>query len=339
MSLPTPESIILVYGQGGLGKSTLLAQLAAHVWKTKKKHTRIVGADGGGVKPFKMLIDEGIVHYWPIDLWDEKSIFSTLDLATKGWWPEDVNYPNSPLLAPYRDWKACPHCGGDTGAVGHASPTKCAACGKAIPPGARLDRQIEYLNGMDQVGAVCFEGATAFGNLLLSRLRTIDPSGGHQIKDGNFTIAQLGQQHYGNAQTYLQQYIANTRTLPVEMVVWTALELRGTDDGGKPIFGPAMPGKKLTTLCIPWFTDVIHLDGVAEGRDTLTGVDKVKRQLFLAPHYPTDTKPFGFAAKTSAPPGGGMPAVLDATDGKNVMSEYMNLLAAAYEKSKKALLS
>src|SRR3990172_2052644 len=47
--------------------------------------------------------------------------------------------------------------------------------------------------------------------------------------------------------------------IPVELVYWTALENRGEEDG-KPIYGPKGPGQALTPMCIPWFTDVLHLE-------------------------------------------------------------------------------
>lgn len=332
----TPTNLILLYGQGGIGKSTLIAQAAAHIYKTTGLRTRIIGADGGGTKAFKLLIDEGIVEYCPIDLWDDTSIFNVLDFVTKGSWPADPLTPNSELLPPFETYRECLKCKKDIGGKGVVA--KCGACGVVVGAGERPPRRINLINGFEKIGLVAFEGLSAFGTILLNRLRRIDPTGGRIIKDGDYNISALGQQHYGDAQNYITQYVANTRLIPVPMVLWSALELRGQDDGyGKPIFGPALPGKKLTALCVPWFTDVLHIDGVPKQRDA-SGVEVMERTIFLAQHFPADTKPYGFVAKTSAPLEGGMPLTIPFTSTGNTMTTYFNELDKAYEKARKAVL-
>lgn len=289
-----PESIFLIYGAGGAGKSTLLAQLAAHTHKTYGKKTRIIGADGGGTKAFQPLIRRGIVEYWPVDLW-EKDIWTTLGRAAKGWWPSKLDTPNSPLLPPDKA-------------------------------------------GLGEIGAMGFESVTAWGRNLMTRLQDVDnPANLHIVKDGDSEarIAVSALNHYGMAQDYLARYIGYTRRLPVFAVAWTALELRGGDDGyGKPIYGPAFPGKKITALCVPWFTDVLHLELEPEEKRA-DGTQKVNRKLYLDDHYPADTKPYGFKAKCSV---GGMPQSIAAPEGQNTISRYFELAEDAYAKSEKLLL-
>lgn len=333
------SKVVLIYGAGGMGKSTLIASAAAHVWKTTGKKTRVVGADGGGTTTaLKILMDEGIVSYWPIDQWDSNSIFYTLDMATKGYWPEDVETPNSPLVPPTKEWKACPTCGGDSGAKGLTMVPKCGSCGVVFAAGTTLRLQREPVGDFAGVGLVGFEGLTSFGDLLLRRLRVADPTGGHSIQDGTFKIASSGMQHYGAAQNYISQYVANVRLIPVPLIIWTALEVR-SDDDGKPLYGPALPGKKLTSLCIPWFTDVLHLDAFAkkDARGITTkdanGMEVLERKLYLAPHFPSDAPGSRFAAKTSAPHGGEMPLVVDPS--WTVFSEE---LEKAFDKARQKLL-
>jgi hypothetical protein len=333
-----PVHLFLIYAQGGMGKSTLLAQLAAYVKKHRGLKTRIIGADGGGTKAFKPLMDKGIVDYWPIDLWDEKSMFHTLDFATKGYWPSDVDTPNSDLLPPTKEFRPCNKCEKDSGSVGLAQVAKCIACGETFGPGVRLPKKIELIDGAEEVGATCLEGATAFGNLLLNRLKKQDPTNGYNVKDGDAIISAPGQNHYGMAQSYMAQYVGNTRKLPYEFAAWTALEIRGkgeTDE--KPIFGPKFPGKALTEACIPWFTDVFHVDGQAtKGAD---GIEVLKRKIFTAKHFPEDTKPYGFAAKGSAPLAGNLPVVFDFPPTGNTMDKYFSELALANERAAEALLA
>lgn len=329
---------ILVYGAGGMGKSTRAVEAAVHVWRTSGKRTRVVNSDGGGTQEaFHGLVKAGIADLWNIDQWEEKSIFHNLTLATKGFWPEDLLVPNSRLLEPVREWRACPTCKGDSGAKGLTMVPKCAACGQTFAAGQLLPVQREAINGMEKVGLYVFEGMTSFGENLLQRLKKIDASGGNSISDGEFKIAGSGQQHYLMAQKAIAEYVTNARNLPVELVVWTALEIR-SDDDGKPLYGPQGPGKKLTSLCIPWFTSVIHLDGFAKrvagsiAKDA-NGVEILERKMYLAPHFASDNPSQRFAAKTSAPYGGGMPTVLDPD-----MSLFFKELEKAKEKAQENLL-
>jgi hypothetical protein len=349
LPITTPTNVIMVYGQGGMGKSTLGAQLAAYTYRDSGKKTRVVNMDGGGTRnAYAGLLEAGIVSIWDVDLWDEKSLFLTLDLATKGHWPEDPSEPNSPLLPPFSKWKECPTCQKDVGAKGFALPPKCSACGVTLAAGTFCRTRTTYANGFDNVGAVVFEGFTSFGEALLRRLRTINPEGGRSIDDkpadggAAFKISAPGQQHYGDSQAYLGQFVANTKSIPVGRVLWTALENRGEEDG-KAVYGPKGPGQALTATCIPWFTDVVHLDGVAKTEKglvvkDLNGLEVVERKLFLSPHYPADNKLFLFRAKTSAPMQGGMPTILDFPATGNTMQKLLELIAAAKLKAGEEML-
>jgi hypothetical protein len=348
MSIKVPDNVALIYGAGGMGKSTLGAQLAAFTFKSSGKKTRVVNMDGGGTSnAYSVLLEKGIASIWNLDHWDEKSLFLTLDLATKGWWPEDSTEPNSPLLPPFMKWKECPACGKDVGAKGFSLPPKCASCGVTLAAGIFCKTKTTYANGFDAVGAVVFEGFTSFGEALLRRLRTINPEGGRSIDDkagdgSVYKISAPGMQHYGDSQAYLGQFIANSKTIPTDRVLWTALENRGEEDG-KQVYGPKGPGQALTGTCIPWFTDVIHLDGVAKSEKGLVvkdsnGMESVERKLFLSPHYPADNKLFLFRAKTSAPLSGGMPTVLDFPAQGNTMERLFGLIEEAKKKSGEEML-
>lgn len=337
--MKAPKNVILAYAQGGMGKSTLGAQFAAWVFKTTGKRTRVVNADGGGtVNAFAPLIEMGAAEIWNLDLWDEKSTFLTLDQASKGWWPEDLNEPNSPLVAPFSSYKECPSCKKDVGAIGFNLPKTCKSCKTPLAAGTFCRTRYEITEAFNEIGAYIFEGFTAFGDILMRRLRTVNPEGGRSITDAGFKISAAGQQHYGDAQTYLAQYVTNSKSIPVDLVYWTALENRGEEDG-KQIYGPKGPGQALTPLCIPWFTDVIHIDGVArQGQRDANGMDIIDRKLFLAPHYPPDNKFFLFKAKTSVPLAGGMAPVLDFTPTGNSASKFMEALAVAKQRAMEEML-
>lgn len=337
------ENVLLEYGGPGVGKTTLLAQIAADVHKRYGLKSRIISADGGGDKAFVPLKRAGIVDFWPIDQWDEASCFYTLKQAAKGWWPESVDEPNSPLVPPTAVVRPCSKCLGDSGASGLSMVAVCKSCGHKFASGEVLKRETRAINGMESVGFVGFEGLTAFGNMLMSRLKIADPTGGRSIKDEGTTISASGQQHYGDAQSTLEEMVRSSKNIPVKVVAWTALEIRGGDDFGKPVFGPKLPGKALTETCIAWFTDVMHVDqqprlqGTSEARDK-DGIPILDRKIYLAKHYPADAKPYGFAAKSSPPLEGGMPVVLDFAAEGNTMTRFFDELEKAYQKAQEKVL-
>ena len=348
--MQTPENVIMIYGQGGMGKSTLGAQAAAFIWKTFGKKTLVFNTDGGGThNAHAPLIDAGVTRIWNIDQWEEKSLFYYLEKASRGFFPTDEGEPNSELVAPYRKWRECPHCGGDVGATGFALPRSCGACSKALAAGSFCRIRADVEPWFEEIGCVIFEGMTSFGDHIMRRLKNANPEGGRSIKDkgadgSEFVVSAPGMQHYGDAQSYLAQYIGNSKTIPVPLVIWTALEARGDDETqGKNLFGPKGPGKQLTGACIPWFTDVLHLDGVVrldKGRvvKDANGMEVMDRKLFLASHFPADTQLFKFAAKTSTPLAEDAVKVLDFPPTGNTMKSFFDILATAKKKAGAALL-
>src|SRR5258706_6770925 len=154
-----PRRVICIYAAGGIGKSTFLSKIIAHIHKTTGKRGRVVNADGGGTsESLDALIEANIAEVWDIDRWDEKSIFYSLDMATKGWWPEDVKEPNSKLLPPRKEWKECPSCKEDSGARGFTMVTECESCGTPFASGTLLKGKSESINGMENIGWVGLEG-------------------------------------------------------------------------------------------------------------------------------------------------------------------------------------
>lgn len=61
MTKPRKRTILL-FGRTRSGKSTLASELAEHVWKTEKKHTRLYTADRGGIDPLLPLVNLGIIE-------------------------------------------------------------------------------------------------------------------------------------------------------------------------------------------------------------------------------------------------------------------------------------
>jgi hypothetical protein len=105
-------------------------------------------------------------------------------------------------------------------------------------------------------------------------------------------------------QNRLYDFVVKSSTLPVERVIWTALEGRGEEEGTKaPTFGPSIVGKKSTGKAGQWFGNMVHLEMlVTEKADAATKqvhLDQ-RRVMYLQPHADPLTK-IPFPAKVRAP--------------------------------------
>jgi hypothetical protein len=277
---------ILLYGAGGVGKTNMLATLAKHLWKTQKKKTRVITVDGGGIGPLSVGIEMGAVEAIQCDSWQYP--FRYFDLLSRGFWPSGPVGPDQ--------WKTL-------------QPT---------------DKQKDWA----EVGAICVEGITATGLVLMNYMRdrrangeqigAMDGKSLGMFKDGTVAdggVLNLGSNtmtDYGTSQSYLHTYVKNFRQLwakGMPLVVWTALELKATDDSKTPVYGPMLPGKAATAACIPWFTDVLHLD-VIDPKKQADGTMLGQRKVFLSNHY-ANTDPVPFLAKTSANRDGAMPNIIE----------------------------
>lgn len=316
-----PEHVIIEYGAGGAGKTSTAGTLALWIYQTYGKKTRFYFSDTS-IKPLRPLIDKGIIETMQVDLWAQYP-FLTLDLITKGAWPKEPSQPGSPLLPAQRQWRECPFCQKEAGGTAQVIPISCSSCKKPLA-GVLAPVKSEPVNGFDKVGCLIYEGLTSFGDIMMRSMSrrlargetigviekdktTIFQDG--QGEDGKpFMIGGYTWSHYNVAQDYIQQFVANTKTLPVEVVLWTALEEQALENG-KKIYAPMYPGRQVQAKCISWFTDVLHLDLVPTGRKD-GGFETVERKLFLEPHFAPDDPTFPYKAKCSAPPEGGMPRVI-----------------------------
>lgn len=278
-----PKQIAL-YASGGVGKTNMLATLAKHIWKTTQKKTRVITVDGGGVGPLSVGIELGAVEALQCDSWPFP--FRYMDLLSRGFWPLN---PKS------------------------AEPWKTLA-----PP----EKQPDW----GSVGAYAVEGMTAVGTVLMNTMRD-RRANGEQIGAmdgknlGNFSDGddsgkvKLGSNtmtDYGTAQSYLHTYVKNFRQLwskGMPLVVWTALELKATDDTKTLVYGPMLVGRAATATCIPWFTDVLHLD-IIDPKKQADGTVLGSRKVFLSNHY-ANNDPVPFLAKTSANRDGKMPTIIE----------------------------
>lgn len=163
-------------------------------------------------------------------------------------------------------------------------------------------------DGLDAIAGYAFEGLTSFGDLILKHLRStgakLSQEPNFVYKDGDSTYYGSNMTYYGFVQDRLYDLVLKSHMLPVERVLWTALEGKGEEEGTRiPIFGPAIAGKKSIGKAPQWFGNSIHLEMlVTEGKEDANKQIQVtaKPVMYLKPHADKISK-LVFPAKTRAP--------------------------------------
>lgn len=291
---------INVYGGSGTGKTHQCGELAMWVNVKGGKKLRLVSVSGGGWTPIQPHVDSGIVE--PTYIRDRAWPFYVMEKMAKGWWPADPQDPLSPLIPPkdQKDWK--------------------------------------------DVGAVAFDGLSEACDWLMStsvareaagEIRISQESLSARFTDGNkdtkevVNVGTPGRAHYLVIQNAMTDYVSFSRAIPDVFVLWTALELRATDDVTKlPIYGPQVSGKAKTSDAAAWFEDTLHLTGVIDSKG------KTLRRLWLQRHIePDDSVPY--LAKVRANSLCPLPPYLEAGDCS--LYKFLDLLYSSQEKAKDLL--
>lgn len=289
------QESLLIYGVSGAGKTTQIAELAKWVYRKTGKKTRLVSCSGGGWTSILPAIQAGIVI--PTYIRSREFPVETLDKMTKGWWPSDPDDSNSPLLAPEKqDLK-------DVGAVAFDSMTE--AC----------EWMMSYITN-----------AEAAGKMKIS-------SQPMKFRDGATDFGSPSMAHYGNIQTRITDFVTNTKGLSGMYVMWTALELKSTDDNSRlPLYGPDVSGKAKTAIASAWFDNTLHL--------YITGAGGLKkgpsiRRLYLSTHFEDDQIPY--VAKNRGHYYAPLPEFLEGD--KCSLDVFMKLLEESHEKAKAKFMS
>jgi len=116
------------------------------------------------------------------------------------------------------------------------------------------------------IGAYAIEGLTSIGDAVMKALRLkgakIGESPNYTFVEGTETFYGSNMSYYGFIQDVLYEFVNNFGQLPVQYVMWTALESKGEDDQRVATYGPSIAGKKAIAKCIAWFGDCLHHDSV-----------------------------------------------------------------------------
>jgi energy-coupling factor transporter ATP-binding protein EcfA2 len=244
---------ILVYGVSGAGKTTQAQELAKFIHKSTGKKTRLVSMSGGGWTSIQPAVDVGIVI--PTYVRGREYPVETLKKLCEGWWPSDPDDPKSPLIPidKHKDWK--------------------------------------------DVGGVVYDGITEGCQWLMSYMTNAEAAGLFKIssqpmkfKDGGTNFGSPSMAHYGNIQQRIEDFVGLSKGLMGVYVMWTALELKSTDDNTRlPMYGPEVIGRAKTASVGAWFDNTLHLYLTGQGG---LKKGKVERRLYLTNHFEDDGIPY-----------------------------------------------
>ena len=220
----------LSYGASGAGKTKWAMDIADYIHAMTGKKSRWYIGDGGlATIEASGLIDDGIVEVfnynerdWPL---------SIIQQITEGYWPEHLDDPESPLIAPGKK---------EFAEVGMWTFEGIYVMG-------------EYIMGSMRGGLA--DRASRGEKLGQDAPFTItEGSGSEKMSFGGNSMA-----HFGFGQRRIIDAIQRSKALP-GFVQWTSHEqaAEDKDNGGEKIIGPAAVGNKLTPKLALWFSNTIH---------------------------------------------------------------------------------
>jgi hypothetical protein len=235
----------LVYGESGTGKTSLIGSYARYIYEvTARKYgtgmrTRLITMDGGGWDPINPEIEAGIIEVLP--LINNTHILTTMDALSQGFWPDLSKVAlEGGYLAP-----------------------------EALPKLTEWQRPANMDFKAIGVGAYAIEGLTSFSYAIKRQLEKKGPPMGEKASyayteataDGTPGSKYFGSNraYYGFIQGRALDILPKFASLPVERVLWTALESIGEEDG-QTIIGPKTAGKAITADVPAFVGQCLHLE-------------------------------------------------------------------------------
>jgi len=266
---------VCLYGSTLDGKTSLLQTFAFGLFEATGKKTRVYTAEN--YDPLKPGIHAGYIELWQVA--KPTYPFERLRDIAKGEWPADLEHADAdvPLLPALLDTRYVAQCVGCQKEVHNSDklppdfprkPIICKACDRPVP--LRRRRRINQENGIQNVGAVFFEGLVAFAEMLMDQMSKLSAEGTRigedvavRFTDGAESVAGSSRSSYGIGQRRIKAAVEESRLLPVDYVIWTGLKQKGTDDERRvPVFGPKLVGSAATDDIPRWFGPTLALASV-----------------------------------------------------------------------------
>ncbi len=207
---------ILLYGDTGDGKTTLIGEYAEDKFKKTGKITRLYTADPGGWRGLKPYVKLGIIHV--VDLRKMPRPWEWVGEAIKGKLPIGIGVDGMPI------WQ--------------------------LDIAANEKVGVYAFEGLTAFSDVLMQDASKQA----ASGQNIGGQGvNFRHQEGNVKWAGNSPAHYGNVQTVMTIAVQESFHLPGD-VIWTAMARRAADnDTQATILGPQIVGKALTSDVPRWF--------------------------------------------------------------------------------------
>lgn len=237
----------IIYGSSGSYKTTAVKHFSHYIYEKTGKKTLLLSMDGGGWEACVPEILAGIISPYRCNM---EIPLPILRKISQGYWPEEPEETESSKI-------------------------------NMIP--------VDW----NEYGAVAIESLTSFSQAMMRWLSDKGVLvGGEKVMVGKFdapifvngkevreTFGSSTLAHYGFTQNVLYSTVMALNGLPCYYVLFTALESKTEDDDRSTIYGPAIAGKKATSLVPSWVGDCIHsqdypVDRIEKIKNPVTGKEE-----------------------------------------------------------------
>lgn len=272
------NAAVLVSGETGSGKSSLIATAAEYLYESTGKALRLYTCDGGGYpERVEVAIHRGLIEPWRlrtrVGSGGEGLIEETCARASQGWWPKEFidpikgEVPEGVELVPPASTQFvlfCPngHEVKRTTVKANLQPTLCSQCKvQASLQNGRVT-QSTSLN-FPHVGGNAYDGLTSMSSWVMQALRArrakMGLAGGEKSALGRFMSGEMAfdgnnRADYGFAQGQAEEWLLNSISLSGMKLppIWTCLETRTDETGALPFWGPSVAGQAKTGIAPTW---------------------------------------------------------------------------------------
>ncbi len=217
---------LLIYGATQSGKTSLLGTLARAIYQRTGKTTRLILCDEGGPSAVQPEVEEGIIQV--VDMVGDPMPQSNLMWLARGCWP-GVYWPSKDGVLPKVE-------GG-------------------VP-------------GLDNVGLVALDSISSAALLVLNFLINSGIKISQDVvglrEEQGLKFGNAAPSHYGAVHGFMLQLMTAMSSLPVDKVVYTALEAKAEDNIDKTtVLGPLLVGKAMTGVIPSRMNRILHLEQAA----------------------------------------------------------------------------